>query len=51
MIVGRRKWIRKCEFSNLPTVCVENVLDREIDLEGLIVGKRRIQGIIGASLC
>ena len=36
MIVGRRKLIRKCEF---PTVCVENVLDREIDLEGLIVNK------------
>ena len=32
-----------CKFSNLPTVCVENVLDREIDLEEIALCVRKLK--------
>ena len=32
-----------CEFSNLPTVCVGNVLDREIDLEEMALCVRKLK--------
>ena len=32
-----------CEFSNLPRVCVENVLDREIDLEEIALCVRKLK--------
>ena len=46
---------KACEFSNLPTVCVENVLDREIDLEEIALCIRKLKnnktdGLVGELL-
>ena len=43
MIVGRRKCV------NFPTVCVENVLDREIDLEEIALCVRKFKNNNGGS--